>query len=68
MPYVVRIDESVCAAHGDCAVLAPDVFRVGEVAELIGGADDGLLMLAAEACPSLAITLIESETGEQAYP
>ena len=35
MSYVPQIDESVCAAHGDCAVVAADVFRVDEVAEVI---------------------------------
>jgi ferredoxin len=68
MPYVVRIDESACAAHGDCAAVAPEVFRVDEVAEVIGDADESVLRMAAEACPSLAITLIDAETGEQAYP
>ncbi len=36
MSHVPQIDEGVCLAHGDCAVVAPDVFRVDEVAEVIG--------------------------------
>ena len=68
MPYVVRIDETACAAHGDCAMIAPDVFRVDEVAKVVGRGDDGLLLEAAEACPSAAITVIDGDTGEQIYP
>jgi len=68
MPYVVRIYKAACAAHGDCAAVAPDVFRVDEVAEVVGAGDDALLLEAAAACPSVAITVIDSDSGEQIYP
>ncbi len=28
MSYVIEVDEGACAAHGDCAVVAPNVFRI----------------------------------------
>ncbi len=68
MSYVPQIDESVCAAHGDCAVVAPVVFRVDEVAEVIGVGTPETVLAAAEACPAAAITVIDTETGEQIYP
>jgi ferredoxin len=68
MTYVPQVDSGACAAHGDCAVVAPDVFRVDEVAEVIGAGTPDSVVAAAEACPAAAITVIDSETGEQIYP
>ena len=68
MSYVPQIDDGACAAHGDCAVVAPDVFRVGEVAEVIGVGTPESVLAAAEACPAAAITVIDTDTGEQIYP
>ena len=65
MTLIARIDESVCLAHGDCAVVAPQAFAVGEVAEVIGDAPDELLRAAARACPAGAVLLIDAETGAE---
>jgi ferredoxin len=66
--YLPSIDADACLAHGDCAVVAPDVFRVDDVAVVIGhGAPDDV-MAAAEACPAAAIIVTDPETGEQLYP
>lgn len=68
MSYLPLIDAAACAAHGDCAVLAPDVFRVDEVAVVVGTANDADLLAAAEACPSVAISLVEAASGETVFP
>jgi ferredoxin len=68
MSYVIEIDEDACAAHGDCVDVAPDVFELGDVAQVIGNGPDELLLAAAEACPSTAIRIIEPQSGEQVYP
>jgi ferredoxin len=68
MSYVPQIDEGACAGHGDCALAAPDVFRVEEVAEVIGVGTPEAVLAAAKACPAAAISVIDSETGEQVYP
>jgi ferredoxin len=68
MSYLPLIDAAACAAHGDCAVLAPDVFRVEEVAVVVGTASDADLLAAAEACPSVAISLVEAASGETVFP
>ena len=69
MSYVPSIDESACSAHGDCAAVAPDVFRVdAEVASVIGIGTPEAVLEAAEACPAAAITVVDTETGEQIYP
>ena len=68
MSYLVRIDESACAAHGDCVDTAPEVFELDDVARVIGTAPDDVLLAAAEACPSAAIVIIDRRTDEQVYP
>ncbi len=68
MAYMARIDESACAAHGDCVDVAPEVFELDDVAQVIGTAPDEVLLAAAEACPSTAIVLIDQRTNEQVYP
>ena len=47
MTYVPHIDEATCIAQGDCMELAPDVFDVGDVAEVIGTGSNELILEAA---------------------
>jgi ferredoxin len=68
MGYRVEIDEAACAGHGDCEHVAPDVFRLDDVAVVIGTAPGNRLVEAASACPSAAITVIDEATGEPIYP
>jgi ferredoxin len=68
MSYLVEIDESACAAHGDCVDVAPEVFEVDDVARVIGTGPYELLVAAADACPSAAIRIIDRATNEQVYP
>ena len=68
MRYVVQVDENVCAAHGDCVDIAPMVFALNDTAHVIGDGPPDLILEAAEACPSVAITVIDADTGEQIYP
>lgn len=68
MTYLAEIDESACAAHGDCVDIAPEAFALDDVARVIGTAPDDRLLEAAELCPSTAIRVIDRVTGEQVYP
>ena len=68
MSYLIDIDEAACAAHGDCVDLAPDVFELDDVVRVIGTGPDELLLAAAEACPSTAISIVDRDTDEQVYP
>lgn len=68
MSLDVHIDQDACLAHGDCAVVAPDVFVVDDVARQVAAAPDDVLLAAAQACPSVAIVLTDRESGEQVYP
>ncbi|HEX8959503.1 MAG TPA: ferredoxin [Solirubrobacterales bacterium] len=68
MSYVPRIDPDECSAHGDCVEIAPQVFRLDDTAVVIGAGPEELLLEAAEACPAVAISVVDSETGETIYP
>jgi ferredoxin len=66
--YVPKIDELECLAHGDCEAAAPGVFRVGEIAEVVGEGEPEAILEASRACPAAAITVFDAETGDQVYP
>jgi ferredoxin len=68
MTYVAHIDEDACAAHGDCEVIAPEIFALQDVATVIASGPDELMLEAAGACPAVAIRLSDRDTGEQIYP
>ena len=68
MSLIPSVDPGACSAHGDCVDIAPEVFGLDETASVEGSGPDELIMRAAEACPALAITVIDSETGETVYP
>ena len=68
MGCTARVDELECAGHGDCALVAPSVFEVDDVARVVGDGPRELLVEAAEACPAGAIAVVDTDTGEQLYP
>ncbi|MGE5408088.1 MAG: ferredoxin [Syntrophothermus sp.] len=68
MSYKAVVDPNECSAHGDCVEIAPEVFRLEETAVVIGDGPDELLLEAAEACPAVAISLVDRDTGETVYP
>jgi ferredoxin len=68
MSYVPVVDANECSAHGDCVEVAPQVFRLDDTAVVIGTGPYELLLEAAEACPAVAISIVDEETGEAIYP
>jgi len=68
MSYVAVVDTDECGAHGDCVEVAPEVFRLDETAVVIGNGPYELILEAAEACPAVAISIVDSETGEAVFP
>jgi ferredoxin len=65
MTIIARIDERACLAHGDCQAVAPEAFRVADVAVVTGAGTEDQLIAAALACPAGAVLLFDSETGEE---
>jgi ferredoxin len=68
MPYRVIIDEAACAAHGDCQEIAPEIFRVEDVATVIGTGSDELMLEVARICPAVAIIVTDEPRGVQVFP
>ena len=68
MSYMAVVDANECSAHGDCVEVAPEVFRLDDVAVVIGDGPEELLVEAAEACPAVAISIVDRDTGETIYP
>ena len=68
MSYVPKIDPNECSAHGDCVDIAPEVFQLDDVATVVGTGPDTLILEAAEVCPAVAISVVDSETGETVFP
>ena len=69
MTYIPVVDPNECSAHGDCVEIAPEVFRLDDdVAVVIGTGPDELILEAAEACPAVAISVVDDETGETVFP
>ena len=68
MTYVPVVDPDECSAHGDCVEIAPQVFRLDDTAVVIGTGPDDLILEAAEACPAVAISVVDQETGETVFP
>ena len=68
MRCIAKIDEAACSTHGDCALVAPEVFEVDDVARIIGHAPREVLVEAAEACPAAAISVVDADTDTQIYP
>jgi ferredoxin len=68
MSYAAYIDENACAAHGDCEAIAPEIFRVDDVAVVIADGPDELMLEAARICPAVAIRIADLETGQQIFP
>lgn len=68
MSYVPTVDPDECSAHGDCVEIAPEVFRLDDTAVVIGTGPDEIVLEAAEACPTVAISIVDSETGERVFP
>jgi ferredoxin len=68
MKLIPQIDESACAAHGDCVDIAPDVFELEDVAVVVGDGSPELILEAARACPSSAISVVDADSGECVFP
>lgn len=69
MTYVPVVDPNECSAHGDCVEIAPEVFRLDDdVAVVIGTGPFEKILEAAEACPAVAISVVDDEKGETVFP
>jgi ferredoxin len=78
----VDVDGDKCLGFGSCVIVSPDVFRLDErpgkgvfqsrakldVLDQAGGKDFDNLLMAAQSCPTQAITIVDRKTGKRIYP
>lgn len=67
----IVVDRDLCIGAASCVAIAPGVFALdGENKAYVvneKGADDEMILLAAQSCPTKAILLFDEE-GKQIYP
>jgi ferredoxin len=71
LAYRIVVDRRKCQGIGACVGSAPEVFEIDDEGKAVvvnpEGADNDIILEAAEACPLEAITVYD-EDGEQLYP
>lgn len=70
--YEVKVIRGKCISAASCAAIAPKVFELDEeeIAVVVSqdGHDDQTKLLAAQSCPTMAIIVTDTETGQQVWP
>ena len=70
--YKVEVINDKCIGAASCVAIAPMVFKLNEqnIAEIISqdGNDDDTKLLAAQSCPTAAIIVTDTTTGQQVWP
>lgn len=70
--YRVEVIRDKCIAAASCVFIAPQVFEMDEenLARVISqdGNDDETKLLAAQSCPTMAIIVTDTSTGQQVWP
>jgi len=70
--YKIKVDRNLCIGAASCVALAMKTFQLdGENKAVIldeAGDPPESIKLAAESCPTKAIILENTESGEQEYP
>jgi ferredoxin len=70
--YQVTVIRDKCISAASCVAIAPGVFQLDEeqLAVVLSqdGADDEMKLLAAQSCPTMAIIVVDTETGKQVWP
>lgn len=70
--YKVEVIREKCISAGSCEALAPNVFQLDEegIAVVVSqdGDSDEDKLLGAQSCPTNAVIVTDTETGEQVWP
>jgi ferredoxin len=68
----VVVDALKCQGYGACVKISPEVFHLDGDKKAVSGdpaaAPDDVVLKAARCCPYRAVTVTNSETGEQLIP
>lgn len=73
--YIIEIDRNKCISVGNCVAITPDIFDLDEEQIAVMKdpktpliSDDETILMSARSCPTQAIIIKDSETGEQIFP
>lgn len=70
--YKIRVLRNTCIGAASCLAVAPDTFQLDAESKSVvnPNSTDPLesILLAAQACPTKAIIITDTETGEQVWP
>ena len=80
--WKVNVDADKCLGFGSCVIVSPDIYRLDErpgkgvfrstakldVLDETGGRDFDRLQMAAQSCPTQAISIVDRKTGRRIYP
>jgi len=70
--YKIKVLRNLCIGAASCVAVAPSVFQLDNQnkAVVTEGSSDlpENILLAAQSCPTKAIVIIDTETGQQVWP
>ncbi|HEX8923575.1 MAG TPA: ferredoxin [Patescibacteria group bacterium] len=70
--YKIKIVRSLCIGAASCVALSPAIFKLDDsnIAVNIDGGTDSPenVLMAAQSCPTKAIVVVDTETGQQVWP
>jgi ferredoxin len=70
--YRIHVLRDKCIAAASCLAISPEVFELDEMQKAIikndGHDSPENILMAAQACPTKAIVIVDSETGKQLWP
>jgi ferredoxin len=70
--YKIQVVRELCIGAASCVAVSPNVYKLDneKKAVVIEGGDDlpDNIVLAAQSCPTKAIVIIDTETGQQVWP
>ncbi len=70
--YKVKVIRSACIGAATCVAVSPQVFQLDQENKAVipeGAADaEANILMAAQSCPTKAIVIIDTETGQQVWP
>ena len=69
--YQVKVIRSLCIGAASCVAVSPNIFQLDNEKKAViqeGNDTSENILLAAQACPTKAIVIIDTETGKQVWP
>ncbi len=69
--YKVQVVRDLCIGAASCLAFSPDSFQLDDEKKAVvneASQDEENLIMAAQSCPTKAIIVEDTETGEQVWP